>query len=968
MLWELLFASIVGFLAVVPLAQHTSLDLPTTPQTWLISTAITGLLLVIMIGIRLWRGYGKSHTAPRFSLFFLLKTIGVNGGITLLTLLASSSYGLYQYHSYQQSLLTQPITVTAQISSHQISDNISQPLVTNITNAQEPLQIGTGYQRQIWQVDKILPFDKNANRFAQDKAENRADDEETLATPEQDSPDLLPKSLSLQVPLQVLVTADVNRNPDWQATLDKLAPKDTLTVKLALQPIAKPTDNFAENSTVQRLDMGFDESAWLRQRGVQATAQLLAIDKKAPQAEIQQGLLSNIRLSIERLRWGFRQKILTHLSQNSPLSSEKNLEKSPEKLNEQIHASSILLGLLTGDRGLMDSEIKHTYQITGISHLLAISGPHVMMLASFIAFLLVAMVKRFFPRLLLRIPARLLVLWVSVAVSAWYALLVGFELPAQRTVWMLLLVTLSVQWLLPLSAYRVLAGVGLLMLWLDTTAVMQAGFWLSFVAVGLLLKFSQAFQTNLEMESFSGLNFIQANDSQTNEKQANDKQALEPSFLTRQTSNLWHAFKQLLWLQLWLFVLMMPVVIWFFGKISFLSIVVNLVAVPLLGLVVVPLDMLAGLLSFLPVVGTWLSHTIWQGLSWALITFHHGLEWLINSGFAKQGYISIRPSQLILLALVIGLLLSPKGLLPRLLALPLGLATLAISYFAHADVATNPQNGAKLVVLDNTKLSISLWQKGDTAWLILANNRFPASEKPENKTDKKPKIVAKPINPNDILEQSIYPLLAKQGVKKLKGVVSQTPSPTVNAVVQNLSKEVAIEAYWLAGFDPIIPNAEFTAQGYDFSHVTPKPCQAGQTSDNVTAITGWRLNSSQLAEPLTPKESSNTQTCFIQIEGKQSALIMAGDSQTPSQMSEQLCTVKPVSLVVAPYNTPLTSTWLTTTQAKKLHIITGKYANQQLLEDSQYAIADRTSSENGKPSNLEIYQSGEQGNLVYLLE
>lgn len=606
----------------------------------------------------------------------------------------------------------------------------------------------------------------------------------------------------------------------------------------------------------------------------------------------------------------------------------------------------------------MDSEIKHTYQVTGISHLLAISGPHVMMLASFIAFLLVAMVKRFFPQLLLRIPARLLVLWVSVAVSAWYALLVGFELPAQRTVWMLLLVTLSVQWLLPLSAYRVLAGVGLLMLWLDTTAVTQAGFWLSFVAVGLLLKFSQAFQGNLEMESFSQFNFTQTN----------DPQALEPSFITRQTSNLWHALKQLFWLQLWLFVLMMPVVIWFFGKISFLSIVVNLVAVPLLGLVVVPLDMLAGLLSFLPIIGTGLSQTIWQGLSWALITFHHGLEWLIDSGLAKQGYLSLRPNELVLLALAIGLLLLPKGLLPRLLALPLGLATLAINYFAHADSATNPQNGAKLVVLDNTKLSISLWQKGETAWLMLADNRFPASEKPENKTDKKPKIVAKPINPNDVLEQTIYPLLAKQGVKKLTGVVSQTPSVTVNSVVQNLSKEIAIGQYWQAGFDPIIPNSDFIAQGYDFSHITPKPCQAGQTADNVTAITGWRLNQNALPEPLSPKENWQTQTCFIHIDGKQPLLVMAGDSEIPSQMSEQLCTVKPVSLVVAPYNLPLTATWLTATQAQKLHIITGKYANQQLPEDSQYAIADRTASDNGNVSTLEIYQSGEQGSLRYQLE
>lgn len=87
---------------------------------------------------------------------------------------------------------------------------------------------------------------------------------------------------------------------------------------------------------------------------------------------------------------------------------------------------------------------------------------------------------------------------------------------------------------------------------------------------------------------------------------------------------------------------------------------------------------------------------------------------------------------------------------------------------------------------------------------------------------------------------------------------------------------------------------------------------------------------------------------------------MAGDSQIPLQMSEQLCTVKPVSLMVAPYITPFTPTWLSTTQPKQLHLITGKYANQQLPEDSQYAIADMP--------NLEVYQSGEQGDLIYNLD
>ncbi len=1036
MLWELLLASVLGFLAVVPLAQNPSLMLPTDSRVWAISASLCGVLLLAVILLRVWRFY-KSHKHPKgyqgypqaspFSASVLLvyfKHLSLPIASILLTLLTSSSYGLYQYQYYQQHRLTQPITVTAYITSRQISDNISRTIrPLDGEQTQNPIKIGSGYQRQIWQIDKILPFQAVADTFSNgnfsqaSSQENFVQEDDTaIITPTQtDNADDVPITL----PLNVLVTADLNRNPQWQVTLDNIAPSDHLIVKLALQPIQQPIQpslenagTLAENSSIHRLNLGFDEAAWLRQRGVQATAQLLAIDTSHNKAvKHDKNATSNtpntifapvavIGQSVEKLRWQFRQKILTvltrHLTQSATASDNE----------DQIHANAILLGLLTGDKGLMDSRIKHTYQVTGISHLLAISGPHVMMLASFIAFLVVAMVKRFYPRFLLRVPIRLLVLWVSVLVSAWYALLVGFELPAQRTVWMLLLVTLSVQWLLPLSAYRVLAGVGLVMLWLDSTAVTQAGFWLSFVAVGLLLKFSQAFQNRLEpINSLESMNSPVLTNS------------LGSSYLSRQTAtlstnlsaNLWQGFTQLMWLQLWLFLLMMPVVVWFFGKVSLLSIVVNLVAVPFLGIVVVPLDMLAALLSLLPVIGAWGSEMIWQGLGWGLIRFHHGLQWLIDNGFAKQYFISIRPNQLILLALAIGVWLLPKGLLPRLLSVPLVLASMAVAYAAQGEAeghailpdsqfpqrlknAQSFQNSAKLIVLDNTKLAISLWLKGDTAWLILADNHFappntddkPAANNAKTpnkfaKSAKKPVNIANSPDPSELLEQSIYPLLAKYGIHKLAGVVSQTPSTMVNTLVQTLTKEVHIEQYWLAGFDPLIPTTTFNAQGYDFNQITPQPCQAGQISTpsdklpTVSAITGWRFNQNTMPAlpPLSTKESWQTQICFIQITGQtplqKSVLLMAGDSLLPLQMSQQLCTIKPVSLLVAPYNTPLTADWLSVTEPKKLHIITGKYANQQLPEDNQYAIADRTSADNGV-NGIEVYQAGEWGSVIYDLE
>lgn len=117
---------------------------------------------------------------------------------------------------------------------------------------------------------------------------------------------------------------------------------------------------------------------------------------------------------------------------------------------------------------------------------------------------------------------------------------------------------------------------------------------------------------------------------------------------------------------------MLPIVVWFFGKVSVIGILVNLLAVPFLGLVVVPLDMLAGVVSWLPVVGDWLSQIIWSLLTTLLNVFHLLLNQLINMGVANQSFFALSQTQLAL-CLLIALLGLLKGLLPRMLILPLAI-------------------------------------------------------------------------------------------------------------------------------------------------------------------------------------------------------------------------------------------------------------------------------------------------------
>lgn len=942
MLWVVIIASVLGFLAVEPLANSSDFshffaqvmadNRSDFAQALNLIAYASGFFSLTIIGCvcgsfwgLVWFGKTKPHHRPN-------RPIGVSGLSAMVmlffsTVLSSCAAGLLDFYHYQQTLLKQPLTLEATVTTTQLSDSVNISLDNSAVDNREKSQhklisYGSLYPRQIWQLSEshLTEFDDNQT--------------------------------TLQLPLTVMVTANLAKNPDWQSIVSQLKPNQSLKVKLALQPINQPKiNNLPANA--QPLNIGFDQAQWLRQRGVQATGEIIEIHKNSlsdvkasnQKASNQTGRWQPLRISIEAWRWQFRQKIIDHFTQSVDQPLAKHSHLSVEQILASADSHAILLGLLTGDKALMDSSLKHLYQVTGISHLLAISGPHVTMLASIMAMLVLAVVKAVFPTLLLRLPSQLLVLWISVAVAGVYALLVGFELPAQRTFYMLLMVTIATQLLIGLNTYRLLALVGLIMMWLDTTAVLQAGFWLSFVAVGLLLKFSQ---TNFGTVSHFSLSHLTSQDD--------DKSKVGLIFH--------HIFQQswaLLKLQLWLFVLMTPIVVWFFGKVSLISILVNLVAVPLLGLVVVPLDMLAGLLSQLPMLSI-VADGLWSLLSQILMWFHQFLQLMVTHGMAKQAFMSLSHSQLILISLIV-FLIGFRQILPTIAVLPLLLAVLGVSWTQHQATEQIPI----LAVMNHTKVTMALLKKGDETWLILADNQHLTADTRKNFA--KPQKTLTAINPNshtDTLQEEILSLLAYFQVDNLTGVISQTPSLTINQSVQSLAKALPIQQYWLAGFDPL------TVKGDDwqFDAVTPKACQFNQTwhSDDkklfINAISGWQLNLPK--EQLSDEENVASQTCHLQVttttqQTPYQVVITAGRSNLPLAMSMQMCQISPADLLINPYQTPLDKDWLTQARPTILHILTGNYREQTLSDSSQFALAD------SQLDNAQRLLSHQTGSISYQL-
>ncbi len=129
------------------------------------------------------------------------------------------------------------------------------------------------------------------------------------------------------------------------------------------------------------------------------------------------------------------------------------------------------------------------FRAAGVAHLMSISGLHITMFAWLASALIAWLWRRsdaFGWRGGLLWPVPQVALVGGVLLATLYAVFSGWGVPSQRTVWMLVTVGLlrlsGRQW--PWPAVWLLACA--VVLAIDPWALLQAGFWLSFVAVGVL--------------------------------------------------------------------------------------------------------------------------------------------------------------------------------------------------------------------------------------------------------------------------------------------------------------------------------------------------------------------------------------------------------------------------------------------------------------------------------------------------
>ncbi len=236
----------------------------------------------------------------------------------------------------------------------------------------------------------------------------------------------------------------------------------------------------------------------------------------------------------------------------------------------------VLIALTIGEQRSIPAAQWQVFTRTGVNHLMSISGLHITMLAG-MGFALTYWLWRRSAYLTLRLPARKAAALAGLLVALGYALISGYGVPAQRTVYMLGTVAVALWLSRNIAPSQLLAAALMVVLLSDPWAVLAPGFWLSFGAVALIF-------------------YITANRLGTG-----------------------HWLLQYGRIQWAMSIGLIPPLLAMFQQVSLVSPVANAFAIPLISFVVVPLSLLGALLQF-----DWVLHLAHYAMSITMLA----LAWL----------------------------------------------------------------------------------------------------------------------------------------------------------------------------------------------------------------------------------------------------------------------------------------------------------------------------------------------------
>ncbi|KTF18184.1 DNA internalization-related competence protein ComEC/Rec2 [Pseudoalteromonas sp. H105] len=309
----------------------------------------------------------------------------------------------------------------------------------------------------------------------------------------------------------------------------------------------KPPKVLVSINTEHRIKEGSTVTTWLRLTKYRSQKNVFGFDKE---------------------RSAFSQRILfkgkqvgsaIQVSNTSAPSLIYKYRRYIQSIYEDTHMSWLYYALMTGDKSLMSYDDKQTLQVFGISHLLAISGLHIGLIFSIGYFACKYTLRVFIRTIKQSINLSIIYSFVGFCLAFCYVYLSDFLVSASRALIMLACILVVYYTSKQALRWRALLFALTLILAIDPFSLLNPGLYLSFTAVGLIFILVK----NMSHAKLTLSGFL----------------------------------KGLIILQCTLFVGLLPLSLFFFHGVSVVGVLVNLIAVPLVSFIVMPLLFVVSILN-----------------------------------------------------------------------------------------------------------------------------------------------------------------------------------------------------------------------------------------------------------------------------------------------------------------------------------------------------------------------------------
>jgi competence protein ComEC len=222
------------------------------------------------------------------------------------------------------------------------------------------------------------------------------------------------------------------------------------------------TGTAALHTEEQFVDPGvWDASAWLRRQGIAALGSARAERVTVTATNSRPGFFCWIR----SLQQAASERLVN-------LTDAPGMSRIPAFFRLSREDAVMLTAMLTGDRTLLDHRLRVGFERTGSFHLLVVSGMHLAIFSGLVFFI----ARR------VRLP-RVAASFVTIGLALAYALFTGFGQPVQRAFWMVALYLCGRMLWRERHPLNAIGFAALVIMAIDPAALLDAGFQMTLLSV-----------------------------------------------------------------------------------------------------------------------------------------------------------------------------------------------------------------------------------------------------------------------------------------------------------------------------------------------------------------------------------------------------------------------------------------------------------------------------------------------------